>query len=387
MRIRSLWHLSLLSLIVITVAFVVPANAQETHPSITADGMGARIAVIQGRRSGTFDDAQRAKLNEVAGYVRSQLASDGLSVSEDPVSLEGYTFPNIVGTLRGTTCPEKTFIVGAHYDGVSGGPAADDNASGIAGMLEIARALSKQPLPASVDFAAFSFEESGLIGSTQMAEEAKSAGRELVGMFSLEMIGYTCDVPGCQSYPVGIAAPRPTGDFLAVIANAGSETLLSRFSTAAASIAPDLPVLPLAVPGNGETLPDVRRSDHAPFWDRGYQALMVTDTANLRNPNYHQAGDTLDTLNLDFAAKVANASAETVVEALTADENGDGRADVCGPAQVNVTAQPTVSEASPESKRDGSGSSSIRWILAVAAAGAVGVALAGGLLLMARRRS
>ena len=401
MRFRGLLRFPFLPQLLVAAAIIAPGNVASVrvdanvnspavphaaYSTITPDDIGAHIAAMQGPRSGTGSETQRAKLNEVAGYIRNLLTGYGLNVSEDPVTFAGQTFPNIVGSLRGTTCPEKTFIVGTHYDGVSAGPAADDDASGVAAMLEIARMLSAQPLQASVDFAAFSFEEAGMVGSTQMAEVARSTGRDLVGMFSLEMVGYTCDVPGCQSYPAGIEPPRPTGDFLSIIGNANSTSLLNGFASASAAAVPGLIVLPLEVPGNGETLPDVRRSDHAPFWDRGYQALLVTDTANLRNPNYHQAGDTLDTLNLQFAADVSNAALATVVDTLTADTNGDGRADVCGTAAVGGKVESPQPQISSESKKDGSSSPDVLVFVILAAGGIAALALAGGLYVTVRSR-
>ena len=158
-----------LQLVLVATLFGRESVSAVAYSTITAEDIGARVAAIQGARSAFDGDAQRAKLTEVAGYVHNTLAGYGLTVSEDPVTYSGQTFPNVVGTMRGTTCPEKTFIVSAHYDGVSAGPAADDDASGVAAVLEIARVLSAQPLQASVDFVAFSFEEQGLIGSIHMA--------------------------------------------------------------------------------------------------------------------------------------------------------------------------------------------------------------------------
>lgn len=366
----------------------IDSTSAAAGSSIAPEDIGAHIAAIQGARSGLGSEAQRAKLNEVAAYVHDHLAGYGLSVTEDPVTVSGQTFPNIVGTLSGTTCPEKTFIVGTHYDSVGVSPGADDNASGVAATLEIARLLSGQSFQASVDFVAFSFEESGMVGSSQMATAAKSAGRDLLGMFSLEMIGYTCDVPGCQLYPPGIPPQQPTGDYIAVIGNANSDSLLSSFTGASATAVPSLPVLPYEVPGNGETLPDVRRSDHAPFWDEGYQALLITDTSNFRNPNYHHASDTLDTLDLAFAADVANAALATVVQTLTADQNGDGVADVCGPPPVAGVAEDSHLQPPGTAAADGSSrSDSIRLAAAAAAAAAVGaLAVATGVRLARRRR-
>lgn len=381
MRFRGRFRLLLLPQLAVAVVLFAQAGAAAwpagAYSTITPEGIGAHIAEIQGPRSGTGDEANRAKLNEVAGYIRDLLAVDGLVVIEDPVNFVGRTFPNIVGMLTGTTCPEKTLIVGAHYDGVSSGPGADDNASGVAAMLEVARVLSAQPLQASVDFAAFSFEEAGLVGSSQMAAAADSADRELLGMINFDMIAYTCDEPGCQDYPEGMEPVRLTGDFLSVVGNSNSALLLNQFVAASAAAVPGLVVLPLEVQGNGETLPDVRRADHAPFWDHGYQALFVTDTADLRNPNYHLSTDELGTLNLQFAADTANAAAATVVEALTADANGDGRADVCGDVTVGGSAESPQPESSVESGTDESSTPDAVFLAILAAAGVAVLAAAG----------
>jgi len=381
MRFCGRFRLLLLPQLAVVVVLFAQAGAAASpvgaYSTITPEGIGAHIAEIQGPRSGTGDEANRAKLNEVAAYIQDSLAADGLMVSEDPVTFAGRTFPNIVGTLTGTTCPEKTLIVGAHYDGVSASPAADDDASGVAAVLEVARVLSAQPLQASVDFAAFSFEEAGLVGSRQMAAAAELADRELLGLINFDMIAYTCDEPGCQDYPEGIPPPRPTGDFVAVIGNTASHSLLESFTSASASAVPDLIEFPLEVAGNGETLLDVRRADHAPFWDHGYQALFVTDTADLRNPNYHLPTDELGTLNLQFAADTANAAAATVVEALTADANGDGRADVCGDVTVGGSAESPQPESSVESGTDESSTPDAVFLAILAAAGVAVLAAAG----------
>jgi len=388
MRFRGRFRLLLLPQLAVAVVLFAQAGAAAwpagAYSTITPEGIGAHIAEIQGPRSGTGDEANRAKLNEVAGYIRDLLAADGLMVIEDPVNFVGRTFPNIVGMLTGTTCPEKTLIVGAHYDGVSSGPGADDNASGVAAMLEVARVLSAQPLQASVDFAAFSFEEAGLVGSSQMASAADSGDRELLGLINFDMIAYTCDEPGCQDYPEGMEPVRPTGDFLSVVGNSNSALLLNQFVAASAAAVPGLVVLPLEVPGNGETLPDVRRADHAPFWDHGFQALFVTDTADLRNPNYHLSTDELGTLNLQFAADTANAAAATVVEALTADANGDGRADVCG-EPVGGSAESPQPESAAGSGTDES-STPDAVLFAILAAAGVAVLAAAGAWIAVRRR-
>jgi len=302
-----------------------PAQAQS---DITAESVGAHIAQIEGARHALGTQAERTKLGEVAGYVHTQLDALGLSVQEDPVTYSGATFPNVIGTLQGTVCPGVSFVVGAHYDSVGGTPGADDNASGVAAMLEIARLLSVQSFQPSIQFVSFSFEEDGLIGSRQMAVEAGAAGRDIAGVLVLDMIGYTCDEPGCQTYPPGVSGPD-VGNFISVVGNTASAPLLQTFTEASASAVPALPVSPLEVPGNGGST--TRGSDHAPFWDQGYAALLVIETVYLRNPNYHHPSDTLSTLDLSFAADVANATLAALVAAATVDHDNDGRVDACGP--------------------------------------------------------
>ena len=310
-----------------------PAQAQS---DITAESVGAHIAQIEGARYALGTQAERTKLGEVAGYVHTQLDALGLSVQEDPVTYSGATFPNVIGTLQGTVCPGVSFVVGAHYDSVGGTPGADDNASGVAAMLEIARLLSVQSFQPSIQFVSFSFEEDGLIGSRHMAVEAGAAGRDIAGVLVLDMIGYTCDEPGCQTYPPGVSGPD-VGNFISVVGNTASATLLQTFTEASASAVPALPVSPL-----GDST--FRQSDHAPFWDQGYEALLVVETVYFRNPNYHHSSDTLSTLDLSFAADVANATLAAVVAAATADHDNDGRVDACGPGPappVGGIAEPT----------------------------------------------
>lgn len=312
----------------------------ETPPAagiITAEDVGDRIAAIEGPRWGLGPEEQLTKLAEVASYIGDEFGSLGLTVSEDPVTFMGQTFPNVVGTLTGNTCGEKSILIGAHYDSVARSPGADDNASGMAVVLEAARVLSGQTFQPSIEFVAFAFEEDGLIGSRQMAAQARAAGREIVGMISLDMVGYTCDEAGCQG-SVSEESSSEIGDFLAIVANDASSGLASLFESAAQSVSPALRLVPLVLPGNGETMPDVRRSDHAPFWDNGYPALFATDTAEFRNPNYHKPTDTLSMLDLEFTSEVANAVAATVIAHATADEDGDEVVDVCDncPSRANA---------------------------------------------------
>lgn len=303
--------------------------------SVELERVRSHIEALEGpRNSFSQPDETRA----AAGYVQSELESYGYPVQLFPVAFKRATFPNVVGVREGTMCPERVFVIGAHYDSVPNTPGADDNASGIAGMLEVARALHETPLPATVWFVGFALEENGLVGSFNMSRDAESAGTEIVGMVSLEMLGYTTD----------------EANFIIVLGNTASIRLTDAFRRAGDAYVPELTVPIVNLPGNGEEQPDSRRSDHAPFWDAGYQAVMVTDTANFRNPNYHEPSDTLDTLDLTFATNVTKEVLATTVDYLTYDGDDDGAPDVCsGPLIATPTNTPdTPPSATPAESLD-----------------------------------
>ncbi len=319
-----------------------PGPTQATD-SIAPEDIGGRIAAIEGPRYGLGTEAEKAKLASVATYIHDEFEALGLSVQEQPVTYQGETFPNVVGSLAGTVCPETSFIVGAHYDTVGGSPGADDDASGVAGMLEAARVLSSESFPATIEFVGFSFEEEGLIGSELMAMKSSAAGKDIAGVLVLDMIGYYSEEPGSQTYPDGFPPGYPdTGDFIGVIGDTASHPLLKTFVAAAASAVPDLATESLGLPRDGGSPSDNWRSDHVSFWDAGYQALLITDTAWFRNPHSHQPTDTLGTLDLDFAADVANAVVAAVIESL------DDPGSVCAGVP---TATPTPKD--PDGDTDG----------------------------------
>jgi Zn-dependent M28 family amino/carboxypeptidase len=268
------------------------------------------LQVIVGERSPMNGQRHWAA---VEGFIEKELANYGLNVESDYFGYRGKRFRNIVGR-PGAQRGGSVMVLGAHFDSVPGTPGADDNASGVAVLLEAARLLSRAKLRSELLFCAFNLEELDMIGSTHMAKQLKSAGAKIDVMISLEMVGYTDSRPGSQKYPFGLKAFYPDrGDFISVIGNWNSGRLLRRFVRQMRQVQ-GLPVETLSVPGNGGFIPAVRLSDHSPFWDAGYPALMVTDTSFFRNPHYHRSTDTLDTLDIDFMAKVC----EGVVRAMLA---------------------------------------------------------------------
>ena len=197
-------------------------------------------------------------------------------------------------------------IVGAHYDSLPGTPGADDNASAVAALLELAawigpRLAAEGRPTARLQLAAYDQEEDGLVGSSRHSGTVAGAVK---GMISLEMLGYMDHRPGSQRLPPDLKGLYPdVGDFIGVVGNETARGLLE-IVTAGLKRIDGLPVESMAVPGDGTLLPVTRLSDHASFWDRGLPALMITDTSFFRNPHYHQATDTPATLDYAFLAKV-----------------------------------------------------------------------------------
>ena len=213
----------------------------------------------------------------------------------------GRVHHNLILDLPGDQ--DRPFILlGAHFDAVPGSPGADDNGSALAVLLELARAFSITPARHPLRFAAFDLEEREQRGSRAYANELKTRGERPMLMISLEMLGYRDARPGSQTYPPGLRPFYPgTADFIALIGNLRTLPMLRRL---ARTMREAVPCEFLAVPLCGRVLPDTRRSDHASFWDAGYSAIMVTDTANMRNPHYHRSSDRIETLDLDFLAAV-----------------------------------------------------------------------------------
>ncbi|MFQ5851331.1 MAG: M28 family peptidase [Candidatus Binatia bacterium] len=247
--------------------------------------------------------SSRRHLSEVENYIEKEFSRYGLSVQSDTFTYWGTSYRNVIGRA-GSVRRSPLIIVGAHFDSVEGTPGADDNASGVAVLLEAARILAKSRLRSQVLFCAFNLEELNMVGSNHFAKRLKSEGIQIDAMISLEMVGYTDSRPGSQKYPVGLRWFYPNrADFIGIIGNWRSSSLLRKFSRLMNRVR-GLPVETLTVLGNGFLIPQVRLSDHSPFWDLGYPALLVTDTSFFRNPHYHSYSDTLETLDLEFMAKV-----------------------------------------------------------------------------------
>ncbi|NJL20468.1 MAG: M28 family peptidase [Leptolyngbyaceae cyanobacterium SM1_3_5] len=242
----------------------------------------------------------------VRQYVREQLAQWG-AIETHRFSYQSRTYENLILNLPGTrsTAP---ILVGAHFDAIPGTPGADDNASGVAVLLELARSIHHAPARSPICFVAFDLEEYGLVGSRAYANDLQEP---LKLMLSLEMLGYCDRTPGSQKYPANLQYFYPNqGDFIALAGNWRSIFNLLKITFSLRQSGVSTQFLPAG--DRGLFLPMIRRSDHAPFWDLGYPAILVTDTADCRNPHYHQPSDRLETLDLNFLTSVCVGLAESV---------------------------------------------------------------------------
>lgn len=251
-------------------------------------------------------------------FIAAEFEAAGLEVTRQQFLWRDEEFANVVGTMPGADPARPWVVVGAHFDSVAGSPGADDNASGVAAMLEIARLLSGRSFAATIQFVGFNLEEiqrwvppSYRIGSRAYVSWLKNRVARVAGAFVLEMVGFTGP---SQSVPAAVRlvkrVPR-TGHFLAAIGDASSLHLLEAMERSAHGV---IELVTLDVPLKGFVVPDTRRSDNARFWDVGWPALMVTDTAELRNPNYHRMSDTPDSLDYGFMGGVVRAVAGAVAE-------------------------------------------------------------------------
>lgn len=263
----------------------------------------------------TYRDVER--LDRAARSIADQFASFGYRVTRQPFRFSGNTYQNVIAELTGTASPEKILVIGAHYDTVRTTPGADDNASGVAGVLGLARLMAGKPLRKTVRFVAFALEEPPVYRSSDMAsyhyaKSLKERNERVEGMVCLEMIGYFCDKDGCQHYPfpfMNLRYPK-RGNYISLVGNLGSKA----FTEAVAqgfSHGTDLPVITLNAPF---FVPGIDFSDHWSFYQFGYQALMVTDTAFYRNPHYHAPTDLPQTLDYARMVKVVEGLKKAIEE-------------------------------------------------------------------------
>lgn len=264
-------------------------ETQEIMPQVSGDNLLAHIQKLNFQR---YTTAERSRTRT---YITTQLQKFGWQPQLEQFA-DGV---NIFAERLGTDKAAGSILVAAHYDTVAASPGADDNATGVAVVLEVARLLGSQPTPRTLQLAFFDQEEVGLLGSKAFVSKVKRL-QNLSGVIVMDMVGYACYTPGCQEYPPGLPVTPPSdkGDFLAVVGDTEHLPLLNAFQNINSTNLPS--VLTVPIPLKGLLTPDTLRSDHAPFWYQGVGAVLVTDTANLRTPHYHESSDRPETIERSF---------------------------------------------------------------------------------------
>jgi hypothetical protein len=249
------------------------------------------------------------RLDAAARYIKSRFEQSGYTPESRWFEASGHRLRNIVAVRPGRGA---ILVVGAHYDTVPGSPGADDNASAVAVLLELARKARYWPAGRPIYFVAFSNEEARRIqdmGSAHFVQELQEHGEHVESMISLEMLGYYDERPSSQKYPLGVSLFYPSkGNFVGLVSNLSSRSLLQALRRGLRPLGPltfSSAVLPSFVGG-------IDRSDHTNFWQAGIPAVMVTDTAFYRNPHYHRATDTADTLNYAQMALLTQSLSESL---------------------------------------------------------------------------
>ncbi len=251
------------------------------------------------------------KYKETLQFIRNRWEKQGYKVKSEDVPTENDgTGKNLYIEIKGSSPQAKWLIVGAHFDTHFDTPGADDNASGVAGLLELSRRLQKSKPKNHLRLIAFTNEEppyfqNKQMGSVVSAKNTKSRNEKVIGMISLESIGYFSDAPGSQQIPKILQGQFPTkANYIALIGNVKSTKFLQESKAALT----DKPPIPFRVlPAIESIVPAAGYSDHWSFWKIGVPAYMVTDTAMFRNPNYHESTDTPETLDYKRMAKVVDA--------------------------------------------------------------------------------
>lgn len=299
-----------------------PVNIADMVNAVDSNRLKSNLKFIEGIR---HFSAGIVHLNEVRDSIEQRFNRAGLTTERQNFVYGVESGQNILGRKAGLKEENTTYLIDAHYDGVATAPAADDNGSGVAGILEAVRILSKYNFEHSLRFIGFDFEELGLVGSQRYVQNGIKPYDSIQGVLNFEMIGYYSDSFHSQTTPAGfdllfpqayqkLQADSFKGNSLIVCGNTTSSSLISQFTTAASQYVPGLKITSLEVPQNGSIAPDLRRSDHASFWDNGKSALMLTDGANTRNKNYHTSGDSIGTLNFTFMTNVVKATIATAAK-------------------------------------------------------------------------
>ena len=288
--------------------------ALSTAELVLREELAADVRQLAGA-IGERNVAHYEALVAAAEFIAQSFVQAGLIPRRDGYEVAGKLCENIEVEIPGSSA--EVVILGAHYDSVLGSPGANDNGSGVAVFLALARRFAGKPNARTLRFVAFANEEPGYFQSEQMgslvyASRCKARGDRIVAMVSLETVGYFSDAPGSQNYPMlGLGAIYPSrGNFIAFVGNVSSRALV-RQAIASFRQHATLPSEGAALPAN---VPGVGWSDHWAFWQHGYPAIMLTDTAPFRYPHYHARSDTPDKLDYDSMARLVTGVEEVVTD-------------------------------------------------------------------------
>jgi hypothetical protein len=294
-----------------------------------------KLRIIEGVR---HRHSNPVHLENTKNYIEGLFLNYQLDTKRHSFSYDNYEAANIIGIKYGSE-EDTTIIINGHFDTVPNSPGADDNASGVVGVLEAARILSRFNFKHTIRFIAFDLEELGYIGDEMYVEDVLSTNENIVGVFSLDMIGYYSDEPYSQSVPypeiLQILYPEEynefvqeefKGNFLLNMANESSGELISQFDSSAVKYVPELKIVSLAVPESIASL--FGGMDSYPFWGAGYNALLLSDGGgSYRNPYYHTSGDTVGTLHLSFMTNVIRSVVAATIELADFQHFGIGYSD------------------------------------------------------------
>lgn len=279
-------------------------------PPVTSDGIALKGMLSELLAKGSRNLEHPAEFDEARKFIENYWIQLGGRVMLQTYEVLSQPVHNIILQVGPDQGP--ILVIGAHYDVAGDLPGADDNGSGTVGLMLLGKKLLEDAdkLETGVQLVAFTLEEPPFfqtpnMGSAQYARSLRRAGSEVMAMVSLEMIGYFSNQPGSQSFPDGLPGEPPpdTGNFLCLVGRENERAFIEKLHSLMASRG-DLPLLPLIA---DPQIPGISYSDHHSFWENGFPAMMITDTAFYRNPNYHQKSDTLETLHFDtMAALVQN---------------------------------------------------------------------------------
>lgn len=270
----------------------------------------ATLAERIGERNISRYESLKASLE----YIEGTLRNEGFQIAEQEYSVGGKLVKNIEAEIPGKQRPEEIIIVGAHYDSVSGSPGANDNASGVAALLELARNFKEQSPERTLRFVAFVNEEPPYfqteeMGSRVYARRSRERGENIAVMISLETIGYYSEAENSQVYPFPFSLLYPSkGNFIGFVGNTSSRSLVRRAIRVFREDA-SFPSQGVAAPG---WLTGIGWSDQWSFWKEAYPAIMITDTAIFRYPQYHRRSDTPDKIDYDRMARVVSGISRVV---------------------------------------------------------------------------